>query len=218
MTKKDLAADDDDGHPKPLYPEPGVEEWELERALTHDGATYLVDRYNGSNIAYDDSGEWPVSVGKLVEDSDPLNRMFDSVSKPMIRIVRSTGTRDAGAIFDEIDRMLKDERRRLRDVFDEYDRNKDGVLTGEELGRFIRAAVPDATLPEVRYFGVMCDVKGEGGVRFEGLIEAIRESLDATQMAQAARHSDELAPVMSKLRNFMRETVSPTPSAAASTA
>ena len=204
MTKKD-PADEDDGRPKPLYPEPGVEEWELERALTHDGATYLVDRYNGSNIAYDDSGEWPVSVGKLVEDSDPLNRMFDSVSKPMIRIVRSTGTRDAGAIFDEIDRMLKDERRRLRDVFDEHDRNKDGILTGEELGRFIRAAVPDATLPEVRYFGVMCDVKGEGGVRFDGLIEAIRESLDATLMARAARHSDELAPVMSKLRDFMRE-------------
>ena len=133
MTKKD-PADEDDGRPKPLYPEPGVEEWELERALTHDGATYLVDRYNGSNIAYDDSGEWPVSVGKLVEDSDRLNRMFDSVSKPMIRIVRSTGTRDAGAIFDEIDRMLKDERRRLRDVFDEYDRNKDGILTRRELG------------------------------------------------------------------------------------
>ena len=41
MTKKD-PADEDDGRPKPLYPEPGVEEWELERALTHDGATYLV--------------------------------------------------------------------------------------------------------------------------------------------------------------------------------
>ena len=127
MTKKD-PADEDDGRPKPLYPEPGVEEWELERALTHDGATYLVDRYNGSNIAYDDSGEWPVSVGKLVEDSDPLNRMFDSVSKPMIRIVRSTGTRDAGAIFDRIDTMLKGEHRRLRDVFDEHDRNKDCLL------------------------------------------------------------------------------------------
>ena len=63
-----------------MYPEPAVEEWELERALTHDGTTYLVDRYNGLNTAYDDSGEWPVSVGELVEDSDPLNRMFDSVS------------------------------------------------------------------------------------------------------------------------------------------
>ena len=173
-----------------MYPEPAVEEWELERALTHDGTTYLVDRYNGSNTAYDDSGEWPVSVGELVEDSDPPNRMFDSVSKPMIRIVRSTGTRDAGAIFDRIDAMLKGEHRRLRDVFDEHDRNKDGVLTGDELGQFVKASAPDATLSEVRYFGVMCDVKGEGSVRFEGLIEAIRECTDATQMAQAARHSD----------------------------
>jgi Ca2+-binding EF-hand superfamily protein len=205
LTTSKKNADEDDSHPKPLYPEPAVEEWELERALTHDGTTYLVDRYNGSNTAYDDSGEWPVSVGELVEDSDPLNRMFDSVSKPMIRIVRSTGTRDAGAIFDRIDTMLKGEHRRLRDVFDEHDRNKDGVLTGDELGRFVKASAPDATLSEVRYFGVMCDVKGEGSVRFEGLIEAIRECTDATQMAQAARHSDELAPVMSKLRDFMRE-------------
>ena len=72
VTRKDLAADDDDGHPKPLYPEPGVEEWELERVDFHDGATYLVDRYNGSNIAVTRlRSEWPVSVGKLVRGFGP---------------------------------------------------------------------------------------------------------------------------------------------------
>ena len=57
--------------------------------------------------------------------------MFDSVSKPMIRIVRSTGTRDAVPYSTRSTACSKTSAGACEAIFDEYDRNKRRGSHGE---------------------------------------------------------------------------------------
>jgi len=62
----------------------------------------------------------------------------------------AAASRGAGHIFSALDTLLKSERRRLRDVFDEFDQDGSGQLGPRELGQLARKLLPDATATEVR--------------------------------------------------------------------
>ena len=57
--------------------------------------------------------------------------------------------RDAGDVFKALDRHLKDNRARLRDVFDDLDVDGSGALDASELRAFVLRLIPDADDAEV---------------------------------------------------------------------
>ena len=102
-------------------------DWTLEAILV-GRETLLFDR--GTRDVFGDcdenAGEWPVHRGVLDEDG---------------HVVPSTS--GAGKdLFEELDRCLKHERVRLRDLFEEYDFDDDGRLERGELARFARRVIP----------------------------------------------------------------------------
>lgn len=53
-----------------------------------------------------------------------------------------------------LDRYLKEERVRFRELFSHFDTDRSGHLDGRELGRLARKLVPGATEAQVEYFQV----------------------------------------------------------------
>ena len=53
-----------------------------------------------------------------------------------------------------MDGFLKQEQRRLRDMFNEFDRDANGALDSGELARFVRRLIPEVTKAELHYFQV----------------------------------------------------------------
>ncbi|EEH53334.1 uncharacterized protein MICPUCDRAFT_8671, partial [Micromonas pusilla CCMP1545] len=70
---------------------------------------------------------------------------------------------------------LKTEKRRLRDVFDAFDLDKDGALDRRELSRAIAKILPSASNHDMHYFRVMLDVDGDGVLTFDELLGTIRD-------------------------------------------
>ena len=149
--------------------------WTLERVRDDGtGAFVLVDRADPSLAAYEcaEEGDWPTRVGVLRADEDGAYVARDE---------ETGGARanPSGDLFDELDAMLVRDRARLRDVFDAYDFDGDGALNAGELTRFVRAALPDATDADARYFDVVLDVDGDGVVAFGELIQVVKKCREA---------------------------------------
>ena len=156
-------------------PDPDPRVWTLERVRDDGtGAFVLVDRADPSLAAYEcaEEGDWPTRVGVLRADEDGAYVARDEETG-------GARTNPSGDLFDELDAMLVRDRARLRDVFDAYDFDGDGALNAGELTRFVRAALPDATDADARYFDVVLDVDGDGVVAFGELIQVVKKCREA---------------------------------------
>ena len=129
--------------PPPRDPSPEADDvWVLEETRVR-GKTYLVDRNTKSLAAYEDVpfATWPRAVGRLIEDdNDPAGARVAP---------GGAAGRDAGDVFKALDRHLKDNRARLRDVFDDLDVDGSGALDASELRAFVLRLIPDADDAEV---------------------------------------------------------------------
>lgn len=119
---------------------------------------FKINLYGYTPAAYhdcrEDRGEWPSPAGRL---APPAAGSTYSSSHPRILPGGGDGARGAGYMFDALDHHLKAERRRLRDVFDECDYNKDCGLDGRDLSRaYIR---PLLFKPRLSFFYVFTPLK-----------------------------------------------------------
>ena len=127
-----------------------AEDWVLQRLRVHE-KMYLLDLETYDVYCDCRVGEWPTPYGKLDEATKTI--VPESVDK------KGGSKKD---LFHELDRFLKDERRRLREVFDEFDSDRDGALNNDDLARLVRRVIPEATEGETEYFLTMLDIDGDG--------------------------------------------------------
>ena len=164
-------------------------DWTLHK-LRAGKKTFLLDPET-HEVYYDcKAGQWPVMYGR-----------YDDVTCTLLPRHKEGASRKD--LFHELDEFLKDHRRKLRDVFDEFDDDRDGNLNFHELAHFIQRIIPEVTPEETEYFQIMLDVDGDGQVTFDGMLQTIKE-VRATGVSMKAHTSEEEVPeVMLKLQTFM---------------
>ena len=183
-----------------------AEDWSLD-AVTVDGKSFLVDRGTGVAYVEGSNGGWPRAVGIL----DPTGRAIVPIKA---RGAGGSGKENASGdatggggskdLFAALDRYLKTEKRRLRDVFDAFDLDKDGALDRRELSRAIAKILPSASNHDMHYFRVMLDVDGDGVLTFDELLGTIRDFRAAGVAMEAAADETEPPEALRRLSDFMR--------------
>ncbi|GLC39247.1 hypothetical protein PLESTB_001651900 [Pleodorina starrii] len=155
-------------------------------AFQHSGSTYYRDPDTGLvYVLVDDRRLGPRL--ELAPFRTAPGRVYGSSGRPTVlsgpgaaaaaagRGSGSGAVNPADRLFEALDAALKEYRVRLRDVFDRYDTNRNGLLEGRELGRLVRDLVPQAGEADVRYLLAMLDYDGDSAVSFQELVEAVRE-------------------------------------------
>ncbi|ACO65875.1 predicted protein, partial [Micromonas commoda] len=79
--------------------------------------------------------------------------------------------------IDGLDRYLKDQHARLKDVFDTFDRDRVGALNRSDVSTMIRALLPDATAGDVQYILTLLDIDSDGEVSFTEFLGAVLKIL-----------------------------------------
>ncbi|KAG2427358.1 hypothetical protein HXX76_012552 [Chlamydomonas incerta] len=140
--------------------------WRLEpyrwgdREVLLDAATQVV--YSRPTAA----GEWPVPLGRITTTAN---------GRQAVVAVQS----DSYMFFKRLDAYLKDQKVRLRQLFDAADADRSGALDGGEITRLVRHVMPDASVPQINYFMAMIDVDGSNRVTYEQFLEVCRQGVKA---------------------------------------
>lgn len=97
-----------------------------------------------------------------------------------------------GALFTQLDKYLKLNRRTFGELFAKYDSNSDGRLDGNELRALLARLVPGCGPAELLFFQRMLDVDGNGGVSADELRQAASEWQEAEMLASRYNASAEM--------------------------
>lgn len=160
--------------------------WSLEE-IYYNGQVYWLDPRTNRVYLDHAQGGWPELVGQW----DPATRRVKEMQKSQ-----------AVALFDTLDRYLKENRMRAREVFDHFDQQRRGWLKPDELGRLIQHFLPHVSKGDLKYFQVMIDANGDGKIEYEEFLNAAREARDDEQ--RAAQRTLEVTDVLQRLSDYMR--------------
>lgn len=102
-----------------------------------DGVQYLIDLQTGKAFTRDSPDRWPRSIGTVRNGTLVL-------AQPAQR----------RSLFAALDAYLRQERVRLRELFDSHDMDGSGSLEAYELARLVKEVMPNASKQELLYFEV----------------------------------------------------------------
>ena len=141
----------------------GPSDWYLED-ITLDGAHYLVDRHTMRVYTPPaGAGQWPELAGRFMGG----------------RLVPFERNREQRFVAG-LDKYLKDQHARLKDVFDTFDRERTGALTRSDVSVMIRALLPDATAGDVQYIRTLLDIDSDGEVSFTEFVNGVKDAIAAS--------------------------------------
>eukprot|EP00854_Cymbomonas_tetramitiformis_P002312 gene2312-3036_t len=161
-----------------------VGEWVLQ-SMQYDGKAYLLDPTSKKVYFEAQESEWPRLAGHFKDG----------------KVVLITHTPD---LFESLDRYLKTNQTRLKDVFNEFDTDNSGELDVRELEKLLKRLLSDITPAQIRYFTVMLDVDGDGKVTYAELTEGIRDCYASGQSLEA-RDTVTADDVLMKLAHHVQE-------------
>lgn len=81
-----------------------------------------------------------------------------------------------------LDDLLKASRQRLSDTFKQFDTDNSGTLDWREMSKFLSTLLPEVSSSDVAVLTAWLDMNGDGAVRLEELMEAIKEALTARKL------------------------------------
>ena len=181
----------DGATPSSGVPQPrqgGPSDWYLED-ITLEGRHYLVDRHTMRVYAPPSgAGRWPTLAGRFMGG----------------RLVPFERAREQRFI-DGLDRYLKDQHARLKDVFDTFDRDRVGALNRSDVSTMIRALLPDATAGDVQYILTLLDIDSDGEVSFTEFVNGVKDAIAASNNTHDAptSQSPELGAVLKILTDYV---------------
>ena len=107
--------------------------------------------------------------------------------------------------IDGLDRYLKDQHARLKDVFDTFDRDRVGALNRSDVSAMIRALLPDATAGDVQYIRSLLDIDSDGEVSFTEFVNGVKDAIAASNNTHdaPASQSPELGAVLKILTDYV---------------
>jgi len=108
-------------------------------------------------------------------------------------------------VFIMLDAYVKNSRDKLREAFDNFDGDKDGMLTEEELQKLAKSLKPDCSPAEARYFATMVDIDGDSAVLFDDMVLSMRECKRIADMAQESSAGAELEAAVQVLNEHVRK-------------
>lgn len=147
--------------------EAGQDSWVLE-PFVYEGHAYLLDRR--TSAVYLDGGgddQYPELVGRLGQDGRLVLRQRNVVVD----------------LFTSLDRYLREQRVRFKDLFASFDTDHSGTLEIRELAQLVRQLVTGVTVAELKYIMAMLDTSGDGHVSQEEFLVAAKGSLEAARIA-----------------------------------
>jgi Ca2+-binding EF-hand superfamily protein/DNA repair exonuclease SbcCD ATPase subunit len=163
----------------------GPSDWYLED-ITLDGAHYLVDRHTMRVYTPPaGAGQWPELAGRFMGG----------------RLVPFERNREQRFVAG-LDKYLKDQHARLKDVFDTFDRERTGALTRSDVSVMIRALLPDATAGDVQYIRTLLDIDSDGEVSFTEFVNGVKDAIAASNNTHN-KSSPELSAVLKILTDYV---------------
>eukprot|EP00873_Tetraselmis_striata_P020073 jgi/Tetstr1/440337/TSEL_028673.t1 len=161
--------------------------WELHE-LEYEGHVYLVDPR--SKIVYSrpsDPNQWPKPLGKLTKGDTVEFRHESRVSLDF---------------YNQLDAYLKGERKKLKEVFAQFDSDNSGGLDRRELEALAKQLAPGVSKMDVKYLVAMLDADGDGQVTYQELMDSVVEIVHAGTAAKDD-HSPEALQVMQRIRDVL---------------
>ena len=103
--------------------------------------------------------------------------------KPLGKILNGVISRPATAadLVATLDGTLKKQKTRLKDMFDKFDTNNDGVLEESELSELLKKLMPGCGAADVGYFLLLLDTNRNTRIEYEELVSCIKENIVASQ-------------------------------------
>lgn len=107
------------------------------------------------------------------------------------------------SLFTEVDRYLKTEKYKFKDLFNRYDRDESGVLSSYELRLLVRDLLPRVTEGQLNYLQVMLDVDGDGSVTQEEFLSVARTALAAESVASREALDPQVKATLDQVSSFL---------------
>ncbi|KAG2493237.1 hypothetical protein HYH03_008653 [Edaphochlamys debaryana] len=140
---------------------------------SYEGRSYLLDRRTGGVYAVTSGEQYPQLVGKMGPDGRVVMRGGNVVVD----------------LFSNLDRYLRENKVKFKDLFDSYDTDRSGSLEIRELAQLVKQLVPGVKAADVKYIMAMMDTGGDGSVSQQEFLSAAKSSLEAARKMQADRAS-----------------------------
>ena len=156
-----------------------ADEWYLEETLLN-GHSYLIDRHT-MRVYTHATGKLPKLAGRMQGGR-------------LVPFERSQEDR----FIQGLDGYLKTQQKRLKDVFDTFDRDKQGSLNRAEVTNILRAILPDASAGDVQYFRMLLDLNGDGEVSFAEFCDGVKEAI--AEAKHAAPNESEMSAVLKTIK------------------
>tara|TARA_B110000977_G_scaffold136810_1_gene173758 strand:- start:23770 stop:29397 length:5628 start_codon:yes stop_codon:yes gene_type:complete len=130
-----------------------------------------------------------VVKGKMFLLDAKKNYVYDMLSspegwlKPLGKILNGAISKPATSadLVATLDGTLKKQKTRLKDVFDKFDTNKDGVLEESELSGMLKVLMPGSGAADLGFFLLLLDTNRDARIEYEELVSCIKEIIVASQ-------------------------------------
>ncbi|KAK3275867.1 hypothetical protein CYMTET_16030 [Cymbomonas tetramitiformis] len=134
----------------------GKQLWLLDEVEQDTGHVYLLDGLTGSVYQSPNGDFWPKLIGKLVDD-------------------KVVWMKPSPSLYATLDHYLKDQRQRLKDMFEEFDDDGSGTLDGPEVTTLVKRLLPETSTPDIRYFCLLLNPNPWCKISYSEFLQNIKE-------------------------------------------